>query len=100
MATYSEIRNLFNNSDFRNKIEVATVVYAQSIMSGTPTAAQKAWVASVLAVPVTEAVKISLAVLAANKGLTTAQILGASDSDIQTQVDIIAPILIDALAGV
>ena len=100
MASYTEIRDLFNNSEFRNKVEVATIVHAQSLMAGTPTTAQKAWIASVLHVPVVEATKIMLGVLAANKAATVAQILGATDETIQTQVGIIAPILIDALAGV
>ena len=100
MATYKELRDLFNDSDIKNKVEVATIIYAQSLASGTPTAAQKAWVSSVLQSSATEAGKITLGVLAANSGFTVAQIQGASDAAIQGQVDAIAPILIDALAGV
>lgn len=100
MASYTELRDLFNNSELRNKVEVATIIYAQSIMSGTPSKDQKAWIAQVLQVPVVEAVKIMLGVLAANNELTQSQILSASDAAIQEQVDLIAPILIDALAGV
>ena len=100
MATYTEIRDLFNNSDLKNRIEVAVIVYAQALMSQTPSAAQKAWIANVLQVPTAEATKVMLGVLAANKGLSQAQILAASDTAIQTQVDLIVPILIDALAGV
>ena len=100
MATYAEIRDLFNNSDLKNRIEVAVIVYAQSLMSQTPSAAQKAWIAKVLQAPTAEAAKVMLGVLAANKGLSQAQILAAGDPAIQAQVDLIAPILIDALAGV
>jgi len=41
-----------------------------------------------------------MGVLAANKAFTKTQIQGATDTAIQTQVDLIAPILIDAFSGV
>jgi len=41
-----------------------------------------------------------MGVLAANSGLTVEAIQSAGDSAIQAQVDLIAPVLIDALAGV
>lgn len=99
MATYLEIRELFNNSDLLNKVTTATVIYAESIMSPTPTASQKAWIAQTFSNPTTESRKMLMGVLAANEGLTKAQIEVASDAAIQTQVGLIAPILIDALAG-
>ena len=100
MATYTEIRDLFNDSELKNRIEVAAIVYAQSLIAGTPTATQKAWVSDVLSAPAREASKLTLGILAANKDFTLAQIQGASDAVIQAQVNVIAPILIDALAGV
>lgn len=100
MAKYTEIRQLFNDSDLLNKVTTATIIYAHSLISGTPTAAQKAWIASVFQSPANEAKKILMGVLASNKSQSVTNIQSAADSTIQAQVDLVAPILIDALAGV
>lgn len=100
MATYQELRSLFNDSDLMEKTEVAVVVAANNLVGGTPTTAEKAWIATVLANPSAEASKALMNVLAANKGLAVSAIQGASDSALQTQVDAVVPILVDALAGV
>lgn len=100
MATYDELRQLFDSSDLLNKIEVAIVIAANGLLSGSPTAASKAWVVKVFSSPRSEAKKALMSVLAANSAATSAQILGASDAAIQTKVDEVVPILVDALAGV
>lgn len=100
MATYQELRSLFNDSDLLEKVEVATVIAANDLLATTPTTAQKAWAAQVFASPKTEAQKALMAVLAENSGLTVAQIQGATDTAVQTNVDGVASILVDALAGV
>lgn len=100
MATYTEIRNLFNDNDLNEKVTVAIVISANNLLTGTETSAQKAWVAQVFANPITEAKKAVMAVLAENSSLTVAQIQGASDAAIQTNVDAIVDTLVDALAGV
>lgn len=88
MATYTEIFDLRSNSDLRNKIAVACVKKAQTLLDGvTPTANEVAWAANCLARPVDTANKIMNYVLAANSGLTTTQINGASDTAIQSNVD-------------
>lgn len=99
MASYLEIRGLFN-SDLVNKVEVAVIVAANNLASGTPNTAQKAWIAHAFNSPNVEAKKALMAVLADNVGLTVDQITTADDVVVQTKVDAIVPILIDALAGV
>ena len=100
MATYIEIRELFNDSDLINKIATATIIYAESIIKNSPTAAQKSWAASVFSNPQEEAKKITMGVLASNKGATVVQIRSATDAQIQAKVDAIASVMVDALAGV
>ena len=101
MATYLELRRMITDSDLPNKVEVATIVFAQNLMStGTPTTADKAWASSVFSGPAAEGRKVLMAVIAANKASTIEQIQAATDEQIQNQVDIIAPSLVDALAGV
>ena len=100
MATYLELRKLIVDEDLPNKVQMATVVYAEGLISGTPTLADQNYAAAVFSSPRSESTKVLMAVLAANKALTVAQIQGASDAAIQTQVDAIAPNLRDVLAGV
>ena len=100
MATYQELRMLFNDSDLMEKTEVAVVVAANNMLTGTPSAAEKAWAATVFASPLPEARKAWMAVLATNKSASVSAIQGSTDNAIQGQVDSVAPILVDVLAGV
>ena len=100
MATYSELRQLFNDSDFINKVSVAVLISVGDILSGTPTAADKAYAAKVYANPQAEGKIVTMAVIAANSSATIVQIQGATDAAIQTQVNAVVLDLIDALAGV
>lgn len=100
MASYLEIEGLFSNGQLLKKVRTATIIYAQTIASNTPDTNQKAWIDKAFENPNIEARKILMGVLAANKDFTEDQIKEASDGDIQTEVDLIVPILIDALAGV
>lgn len=100
MATYLELRGMFNDSDLSNKMAMAVVISAYDILQGTPTADDRTWVAAVLSNPKAAGNQAHMAVLAANKGLTTTAILSAADSVIQSQVDAIVPSLVKALAGV
>ena len=99
MATYTELRGLFNNSELLGKIEVATVKHASDLLDGTPTAADRAWAADVFGNPKSESKKALMAVLATNSGLDSAAIIAASDAAIQTNVDSVAPSLVQAKAG-
>jgi len=96
MASYIEIRNLFKNSDLGNKIDVAVMIAANVLLDGTPTTSEITWAASVFANPSKEGQKALMAVLAANKDATVAQIKGATDSSIQATVDSIVPSLVSA----
>lgn len=100
MATYTELRTLFTDSDLMEKVEVAVVIAANTLIAGTPTAADKVWAASVFSNPKTEASKALMSVLAENNDAAVAVIQAATDTSIQTNVDAIVPILVDAMAGV
>lgn len=100
MATYLELRGLFSDGDLTNKVAVAVLIKVDGLITGTPTAADKAYAAAVYANPQAEARKALMSVLAANESLALATLQSASDSAIQTKVDIVVPILVDALAGV
>jgi len=100
MATYIELRTLFNDGDLVNRTAVAIVITVNALLEGTPTANDKAYANVVLSDPQGEAKKVLMTVLAANKGVDVSTIQGASDATLQTKVDAIVPHLIDALAGV
>ena len=100
MATYAELRSLFKDSALLNRVTVATIVSANGLLSGAPTAASKAYAAACFSDPEGEARKVLMAVLAVNKALTVTQIQGAADAAMQTQVDAVVPLLRDARAGV
>lgn len=100
MATYIELRGLFNDDVLVNKVTVATIISVDAILNGTPTINDRAYAAKVYGNPREEAEKVLMSVLAANASLTVSQISSATDAAIQTKVDLIVPILIDALAGV
>ncbi len=88
MATYAEIYDLRSNSDFRNKVAVAAAVKAHALLSlASPSAAQVTWATATLANPISKADSLINYVLAANKSATTGQILAATDTAIQTNVD-------------
>lgn len=100
MATYLELRGLFNNADLRNRVGSAALISVNAILEGTPTTKDKAYAVKLISDTHSEAEKILKFVLAANHTLTTAQITGSTDPALQTKVDAIVLILIDALAGV
>ncbi|MBV1929886.1 MAG: hypothetical protein KUG81_10305 [Gammaproteobacteria bacterium] len=100
MATLQELRGLFNDSDLLEKVEAATVIAANNLLAGTPTADQKAWAAAVATNPNTEGKKALMFVLAENEGLSVSAIQSAGDGAIQNNVDDIAQVLADGLAGV
>jgi len=100
MATLQELRGLFNDSDLLEKVEVATVIAANDLLSGTPTTDQKAWAATVFTNPNSEAKKALMSVLAENSTATVGQIQSATDVLVQASVDAVAQVLVDALAGV
>ena len=99
MAIYTELYSLISNDGLRNKVRVATVIAAQTLLSGTPTADETDWAASVLQNVKGESDKAFISVLAVNKGATQAAIAAATDAAIQTNVDAIVPSLVVAFAA-
>ena len=101
MATYIELRKLFNDGDLLNKIDVAIIVAANDLINGgTPTTADKAWAVMARLKPRSQSEIALKALLADNKSASVSTIQGSTDSTIQTVVDSVAPTLVDALAGV
>ena len=100
MATYIELRDLFGGSqdsdEFRNRVHVATAIAAEAILAGTPSIEEQKWAANVFASPASEGQKAFIAVVSKNNAATIANIVGASDTDIQIQVDSIVPSLVIA----
>lgn len=90
MAQYSELFELGANAGLRNRVTVACLVAAQTIMGeagSTPNHANRLiWAASVFADPTAIGQKMLMAALAANATLTTAQITGASDAALLASV--------------
>lgn len=88
MASYQELYDLRSDSTLRNKVAVAVAVKAQTLLDGaSPTAGQVAWANNAISNPVGKADTLMNYVLAANKALTVAQITGATDAAIQSNVN-------------
>ena len=97
MATYTEVRNLFNDSALANRVEVAVIIAANGLADN---ASNNAWDGAAYANPTTEARKALMSVLATNNALTVEAIQGATDVALQAAVDAAVSTLIKALAGV
>ena len=91
MATYAELFGLNNDSALRNRVMVACLIAAETVMAEldtTPNHANRlAWAASVFASPAAETKRMFMAVLAANSDATITAIQDATDEQIQTNVD-------------
>lgn len=98
MATYTELRDLFSDDALRNRVTTATVIAAQGLLAGSPapTTAESVWASKVLSGPDGEGARMFMAVLAANSGQTVANIQGATDAQIQTNVDAVVPQIVAA----
>ncbi len=100
MATYIEIRNLFNDSELSNRADVAVMIAASNLLAETtPTTEQQAWAAGVFSNPKGEGQKALMAVLSANASATVDAIKNASDSALQANVDAVVPALVAAYKG-
>ena len=102
MASYAEIRNLINNSDLRNRTAVAVIIAANGILNETAPGSvdRRAWANAAFLNPEAESKRALMAVLAANSSASGAQITGASDAALQTNVDAAIDLFIAADAGV
>ena len=101
MATYTAIRNLFDDSALLNRVAVAVIIAANGILGEvSANAKRKAWAGKAFAGAENEAKRILLAVLAANSAATVAAIKQATDADLQTNVDNAIELFIDVDAEV
>ena len=101
MATLQELKGLMKDSDLNEKVAAALIIAVQAVLDGTPTADQQKYAAAVFANPVAEAKKAQASVLASNASATVAQITGATDASIQTNVnDVIDTLAVAYNAGV
>ena len=96
MASYIELRNVVDDDTLRNRVDVAVVIAASDLLSGTPTTSDQKWAANVLGNPRVEGAKALRSVIAINKDATVANILAASDAALQTNVDSVIPDLVVA----
>lgn len=91
MATYDELLQANANTGLINKVRVAVVVSATSIMTEADTVTNHAnrllWAKTVFADPADAGSRMMWPVLAQNRALTLAQITSASDASVQTAVD-------------
>ena len=101
MATLLELRGLFSDSDLQDRVEAALIISAQGLLDApTPPANDQKYAAQVFANPRAEARKALMSVLAANESATLAQIQGATDAAIKTNVDaVIADLVVAYNAG-
>ena len=101
MASYSDIRSiLFSDDNLKNRVDVATMIAANNLLSNTPTTDQQKWAASVFSNPRGEGQKAFRAVLATHNALTIDAIQGSSDAALQTAVDNTVPSLVIAFNAV
>lgn len=99
MAQYIELRQLFNDSDLKNRLDVACIVAAETIRGedvGTTNHTNRMlWAKATFSNVRSMSEKMLMALLAANKDLTTVQIQGALDSALQTKVDAAVDVFAD-----
>ena len=99
MATYMELRGLFNDSDLDNKIEVACIVAAETIRNEASETANHVnrlvWAKNAMNGTTAYSKQMLKALLAANKDATVATLKASSDEAIQTAVDAAVDIFAD-----
>ena len=103
MAGYADLYGLTSDSGLRNRVTVACVIAANNVIGETPEPANHAarvnWAAETFKNPTAMGRSMLNAVLAANAGLTVAQIQSATDAGIQTAVDSAVDTFADAMAA-
>lgn len=89
MATYIELRSLFNDTTLRNRVTTAVIVAAQVILenAATETAERIAWAQQAIQSPEQQGRRALMYALAANKDLDVLQIQDATDAALQANVD-------------
>ncbi len=99
MATYVELRQLFSDGNLKNRIEVAVIVAAEAIRIediGTTNHVNRVlWAKAAFERPNAIRDQMLMALLAANKDATVANITGATDAAIQAKVDAAVDVFVD-----
>ncbi len=96
MATYLELISVANDSDLQDKVLVACTVAADTIRLEAPATTNHAnrllWAKSVYSNPRQASRDVLWSVIIANRTLSVAQILGAADAAIQSNVDAVVDV--------
>jgi hypothetical protein len=99
MATYDELLQASENEVLLRKIRVAIVIAAETIrneLSSVPQNAKRlVWAKKAFTDPQAILEPLTWAVLAQNKNATFLQIIGATDSVVQSAVDAAVNVLLD-----
>jgi hypothetical protein len=92
MATFDELLQASEDANLNKRVRVACIVAAEAIRGEAGATANHAnrliWAKAVFSNPVAESQPMLWAVLAQNRGLTLAQIVGASDAALLTAVNV------------
>lgn len=91
MATYTELYDLNSESALKNRVLVACLIAAETVMNEADTVPNHAnrliWAKNVFENPNYESQRMYWALLAANNALSTTQIKNATDAAILTEVE-------------
>ena len=94
-----DLHALLGDADLRKKVQIATLVAADTLLSGAPSSSDQKWASAVYANPqgaTGEWFKAYGAMLAANNTASIANIEAATDASIQANVDAVADSLVVA----
>lgn len=93
MANYIEQKNLFNDSELKNRCEAAVINAAVALLKSSPTAETKALVKKVFNQKAHYADLALHMLVITHSEKTVEQIQVLTDEDIQTVVDVAAPLI-------
>lgn len=94
MASYVDLFAIIGDDTLRQRVTIATLIAAENLIPGT--AGEDKWAAAVFESPRIEGMKAFRGVLAINNALDISVITGATDAQIQANVDAIVPSLVVA----
>ncbi len=97
MADYVDLYTLIDNDAvLKQRIAIATIIAAESLISDTPTPDEQKWAAAAFADPRSVGLTTLRGVIAVNNAASIATIQAATDAAIQSNVDAIVPSLVVA----
>lgn len=99
MATYLELQAITTDPEMLKRVETAIAIAGYNLISsGGATANDRAWAKYVLYNPIPEAEKAWRYIIAKNSAMDIVAITGVTDAQIQTQVNLVVPALVLAMA--